>query len=532
MSKMSGRQEPVHMLARLPSADSDKIPSAEPENHLGVIEPGHPSFVSPEMSWDGVPHVSDFSEGDAGNGAEAIARDNSDPPPIRELSTPMPPRNESAQDIETAQAPANSPKSNILTIEHTINATPSSSRSASFLFGMSKPVFIAVAAVALLLMSTWAYFFSQFLRIPGLDDQITELTSQVDRLEVEVEELEGEIDRLTVQVDRLNSTVDDLKVEIDTLQKLNDQLKAENEVFSELNDLLNASNADLETFVKLLNETSPELAGQVDKLMDENSELRNLTSELKATEVNLRGEVTTLQNTTDALNETNIALQNQIDGLFEQVEEMNVTNAALQQENQNLTSQVERLDIKNGDLQNEVDKLESISRYLQEFVQNNETLADIVEQLNSLIEANRNLALTSLQNQYLSRIDFWLCDFLTDFAGLAFIEDPELPLGDDDYPDVIGHVERQLLSDLCLQTTNFEDFMKVLFLNETTGPPPPVNVTTNQFRSAVAQYTTLALDYYFPDSGEPGLTDLDWDLAGYQCTGLPTDLSFVISFDA
>merc|ERR1712151_811815 len=61
------------------------------------------------------------------------------------------------------------------------------------------------------------------------------------------------------------------------------------------------------------------------------------------------------------------------------------------------------------------------------------------------------------------------------------------------------------------------------------------NVTINHLISIVESYTSMALDYYFPDEGEMmigvvdnsnGLTPIDWARADYTCKKLPKNKRF------
>jgi outer membrane murein-binding lipoprotein Lpp len=90
-----------------------------------------------------------------------------------------------------------------LTVEHAVNNNGGrdGARSAGLIMGMSKPRLCMVAGF-LLLVGGLAYFFSGWLEIPGLNNQIDRLEDEVNRLSSEVDRLEAENDRYESKYDR------------------------------------------------------------------------------------------------------------------------------------------------------------------------------------------------------------------------------------------------------------------------------------------------------------------------------------------
>jgi cell division protein FtsB len=431
---------------------------------------------------------------------------------------------------ELSSRPPDTPKGHsVITIEHT-TAASSTSKSAAFLLGMSKPVFAIVAFTLLFTTTSAIVFFAQFLRIPGLDNQISALTSQVDRLEAEVQALQTEINRLSSEVDRLGLEVDDLSLENDRLVVLNDGLKAENSIFSDFVQQFNGTNTDIEDWIQNITNATASLSLQVGQLTDEKEALKNST-------VFLENEVGNLQDQADALNRTNVAveatnkvLKTQVQELNADISNMNQTNKILMNQNYKLNATVETLNEENAGLKAQVDRLEAVLGFLNE-TGNNGTFQEVTQELNNLITSNQNLVLTGLQNQYLSRVDFWLCSYLSAFSGMPFVVDPTLAIGATDYSSVIANVNSGALEPLCLNRSNFEDFVKVNFLKSLPGLPRPYNASTNKLRSAVTQYTTRALNYYFPENGEVGISPQEWAQANYSCTKLASNLAFAVAFN-
>lgn len=412
-----------------------------------------------------------------------------------------------------------------LVIQHI--AAPSTHGGAAFFLGMTKPVFAIIAFSLLFTTASAIVFFTQFLRIPGLDNQIAALTTEVDRLESQLVELEIEIDRLSSEVDRLGSEVDSLSSQNDRLASENDRLEIENDAFNELNQKLNGTSLDLVELLQSLSDTSDNLLFQVSQLTIENDILRNSTGSLETQVINLQDQTETLNTTNAELNATSKILEAQNAELVSDIVLLNGTNNALLAQNNDLNATLTTLGQQNSDLNDQVGRLESVLSFLNETTGNG-TFDELIQTISGLIETNRNLALTSLQTQYLVRSDNWLCDYLTDFSGKAFIDNPNLGIGESDYPSVISNVELGAMDPLCLDTDNFEDFVSLNYEGAQSGASSPSNVTTNQLRSAIKQYTTKALNHYFPDQGETGVSPQNWTEAGYDCKGFPSILKFTI----
>ena len=60
------------------------------------------------------------------------------------------------------------------------------------------------------------------------------------------------------------------------------------------------------------------------------------------------------------------------------------------------------------------------------------------------------------------------------------------------------------------------------------GVLPPVEVTVEELTAGVNQYTTLALNHYYPDPAEEGLSPDDWADASYACAFLLPDQTFAL----
>jgi uncharacterized coiled-coil protein SlyX len=139
---------------------------------------------------------------------------------------------------------------------------------------MSKPVFALVAATLLITSGSAAWFFSQWLSIPGLQQEVARLEEQVGRLSKEVDDLAYENSRYSVLNAKLNETVVEyqslntqLNASTARLESLNMQLNRSNSVFAELNLQLSSQNQVYSSLNRQLNQTQAELAAINDDLI-------------------------------------------------------------------------------------------------------------------------------------------------------------------------------------------------------------------------------------------------------------------------
>ncbi|KAG7367646.1 MCP methyltransferase/methylesterase [Nitzschia inconspicua] len=401
------------------------------------------------------------------------------------------------------------PAAQKLVIDHNINTSSSTDGSSSFskrntgngqhsraaatLFvGLSKPLM----GVGLLLllgaggMAAWGWLF----QIPGLENQVKALEEQVLRLNTE-------IDRLTGQVDRLED-------ENDRYQELNNDL---NRTVVELEDVKN----DLEDVAVDLNTTNQELAQQVNELGSQNSVYVALNKELNNTVVQLSAEVDYFKVALADLAHENGVLSNMTDSLAMLTAQFtntsvaqNETLSALQEFLQNLMEQNDRLEAFNGNLLTLVNFLNETSTGL------GTSLEEITTFLSDQISINQRLALLSLENTYLQRVQTWDCDFRDVFRDQSFGLDYTVPIDiQTQLPAVLDYVDQRVLSKICLDKDDFTSYLNAEYAGGV--------ITTNRLVRAVVLYWGMAFDYFFPDPGEQGVTLEDWAQSAFNCERLP-----------
>uniref|UniRef100_A0A7S3QDI3 Uncharacterized protein n=1 Tax=Chaetoceros debilis TaxID=122233 RepID=A0A7S3QDI3_9STRA len=168
------------------------------------------------------------------------------------------------------------------------------------------------------------WLVSQFVRIPGLRDEINDLKVQVDRLGIEVDDFTIENNRLGGEVDRLDiinnsNRLDIINNDLDkTVASISDQKEQIEETAKQLNETL----LDFK-------EQNEELKGQNDQLLQTSDALRgdiaNLTlnlDDVRETEAQLKEDVAELKTVEERLKEDKITLTAQADNLNSTVEKL------------------------------------------------------------------------------------------------------------------------------------------------------------------------------------------------------------------
>ncbi|CAB9524920.1 expressed unknown protein [Seminavis robusta] len=196
-----------------------------------------------------------------------------------------------------------------VTIDHKVSRS-SRGVGGSLLLGMSKPVFALVAATVLATSGSAAWFFSEWLSIPGLKEQVS-------ALEVEVTRLETQVVRLEHQVSRLSQEVDDLAFENDRYSMLNAQLNETAQEYQILNNQLNASTTRLESLNEQLGHSNGLFAELNAELSNQNQVYSSLNLELNQTQLELSALNDDLLSVVTFLNETSTNLQGNLESIVD-----------------------------------------------------------------------------------------------------------------------------------------------------------------------------------------------------------------------
>jgi myosin heavy subunit len=322
------------------------------------------------------------------------------------------------------------------------------------------------------------------------------LNSQIDKLEAQINLLSGEIDRLSNENDRYT--------------RLNNELNRTVEDLRDINQDLNATVVQLESIKDDMNATQLELVERVQELRAENEDYAQMNQKLNKTAATLTQQVKFFEATLDRLVLENNALSNVTEAL--QYVTNQIGNLTVAQ-NETFTGLFEVL----GGLRSENDRLEASNNDLVKVVAFlNETslglgnsLQEITEYLAGQIVANQVLAVQSLENTYRQRVQTWDCDYRDQFRDEVFGQNYTVVISD--ATTVIDYVDQRVLSELCLERADFEEFLSGQY---------PQGLTSFRLMQGVNNYTMAALDYYFPEVGETGVTPEEWNAASFGCQNL------------
>jgi myosin heavy subunit len=334
-----------------------------------------------------------------------------------------------------------------------------------------------------------AYLLNGWLRIPQLKEQVKRLEVQVNLLNIEVNRLGAENDRYEALNDDLNNTVYQL---------------------TNLTESLNATVVELEDVTNSLNETNQELSQQVENLTTQNENYAQLNENLNSTALYFSAEVDVLKDTisqlileNDALANLTGALESIKDRLSDITVEQNETLIELRSTLESFTAENDRLQDLNSDLLTIVGFLNETS------VGIDDSLSEITGFLSSQIAANGALVIESLENTYRQRVATWDCDYRDVFREQAFGSDFNAPITERE--TVLSYVDDRVLSELCLDRDDFDRYLSSTF---------PEGLTSYRLARAVVEYTSEALDYYFPEENEVGLSRTEWSDASYACKNI------------
>jgi len=346
--------------------------------------------------------------------------------------------------------------------------------------------------------------------------------------------LSAEVDRLEVQVNRLSNETDRLEGEVDRYELQNELLAENNEEFSRQNVIFEASNDLFEENNDRLDMSVEELREENKKLSASNVEYRALNAELQTSGEALTGELDELTDLTETLTKSVKDYEQLSDELSAEVTKLEAANEDLDTQIVDLGTEVTNLGDENDRLSKLIEDFDKIEEFLSEQAEN---IQDSVEQLASFlsdqIDTNSDLVLTRMATAAQQKTYSWVCGYDLTYRGFPFSNDPNAEIGSTFYPMVAvgegndqGYVEETVLSELCLDSTDFELYL-ANFIGTTSVPP--VEVTTNELQSCVSRYVDLAMDWYYPgtdQADEGGVSKDDWAAANFDCENLPREKKF------
>jgi uncharacterized small protein (DUF1192 family)/cell division protein FtsB len=341
-----------------------------------------------------------------------------------------------------------------------------------------------------------------------------ELSSLVNQLEAQVAFLSSEIDRLSAELVNYGELNDALTLAVDALT-------SQNEILVAANEELNTNNLRYEELNQQLAASLAELTTQNQVLADQLATYAELNEDLSATANQLAADVDRLEAAVDNLGEQNENLRLEVDQLEASVQDLSDTNANLDSSIVELTTQVDRLANETDQLTTINNELDTIVSFLNETAGSlDQTYEAVTAFLSEQITAYRSIVLETLQNIYTQRLANWDCAYRDLFRLEDFVADENVAIDSANWPQVLAYVEERILSELCLSTVDFQTF-----LDNRYGDG--ISITTTRLIVSVHLYTMRAMNVYFPDEGEVGLTPADWASASYECANLATPFAIV-----
>lgn len=460
-----------------------------------------------------------------------------------------------------------------------------------------------VYIICFIMTGSASYLFTQYLQIPGLQEQINALTNEVNRLSNEIDALVIENDRYEVLNNQFNTSLNSLEVS-------NMEYNQSNIMYQYLNQRLNNT-------IMELNSTNKELQIEVNVFRRQNVILQDAIQQIKVEKDQLQSIGIQLENENKKLEKISIRLSNEVQYLISVKEQFNTTLGTLTKQ---MIGQVT--------LNNELRSLNYNLTTLITFLSNNDNMNQknqsyetVSSYLSQQIIVNRNLVLKSLEMMYINRVNNWDCMFYDTFQSsmtsskysgrravstdvvdemMSFVNTTAttnlsttmIKMNDSNiesrgasrstpimidhvmFPLYIDYINQRLLSDLCLDVTNFQQYFIAMTNITTTGSSQVFennntdsidqekvvdDITIDQFVSSVYMYVNNALMYYFPSNinnditindnrngtlpsaplsssnnyttsstessailtNITGLTPTDWIDANYDCNNLP-----------
>lgn len=362
-------------------------------------------------------------------------------------------------------------------------------------------------------LAAFGYFFSEYMiqrqagaagcskeqmNCPISQEDLENLQSEIDRLEQLNGQLSDQLEDYEEITNRLNASVEELKVQ-------NEILTESNNVYEELNGRLN--------------DTITELQGHNEFLAQQVETLTKNVEDLNATADRLEGEVDRLEDEVDNLETQNDRLEGLVDSLTNETSTLKNLTDVLQENVDRLEDKIGSLETENTRLEDNISNLETVVGFLDEVAGNiDETYEQLASFLAEQITTNRLLVTETLQNTYHQRVANWDCALRDTFVLEAFASDENLAIPNNLMSDVMDFVDERVLSDLCLDLNDFQNYLTDRYGNG--------DITTSRLVTSVQRYTWDALDYYFPEDGEEGLTGEDWATAEYDCGKLTVEQKF------
>lgn len=393
----------------------------------------------------------------------------------------------------------------------------------------AKLLVLFLGAYAVFTTLTSGFLYDQFLNIGGYKSVTAKLKAQVEFLKTQVDRLQDEVGNLEIQVDRFEELVEELTDQNDRFEQSNINLAGNLTIFKGENDRLRITVDDYAEITDNLNSTVKEYQQQNEVLSDNVAQLEELNSRLENNIETLDNTIVDIDSTTEALTialatATEIAanLTIEVDDLEEIKDDLNTSVITLTDNVQEYTVQVDKMD---GTIQ----ELSDIVSFLTTTAADVEQTFDAtVSFIDSIIIQYRISAVYNKKFYWEAIRSNWRCDLDSVFGNKPFVEDVELPIGDEYYSGVMEYLDEVVFQKMCFNMTDFEAFLVTKYFPDFKGgdylAPTGGNLTVQNLSSGIYYYTTTGLfkHYFGPqeDDFAGQVTGEEWEAANFDCDTL------------
>jgi hypothetical protein len=231
------------------------------------------------------------------------------------------------------------------------------------------------------------------------------------------------------------------------------------------------------------------------------------------------------------LTEAVTALEEQNSNYNENIDELELANdqanAALDQ----LQNELSVIKEQNTELDKNNNHLESILAFLtQTGIDLDTTVDELTIYLSNEIDENSGLVLLSLEHSYQNVYKYWTATGIFDnlFENKSWFQNKDLPLGSDEYTALMDYIEEFIISEVCADQSDFENFLVNDPVIDYSGSSPPVNISFRSLRAGIERYFTALMNHYF-SINENGLAKKVWVEAEFDCKNLAPSKLFTWS---
>ncbi len=274
---------------------------------------------------------------------------------------------------------------------------------------------------------------------------------------------------------------------------------------------------------------SPILIELIKQFDDANEELKSLNAELEHENMRYISYTEDLNRTVEELvkdlaasTATRQALSESLDEYIEIKDNLEEELVILYDTTGDLNSTVQELRVAIEEFQEENERFRTIVSFLEEEADGvQHSYDELAQALADTILRKSTLAEIGVKERMKAELAGWECGLRTAFGNQQFTENVNLPIGYVYYDDVIKYVDNRLFDDFCVNSFEFEQFLKENIIDEGDSV---WTINLSDFTRGVNIYISGALNYYFPDEHDTnGLDNEVWDEANYQCSNLSQD---------